>query len=110
MDFIHVRDIARANILAMKKDVSDEVFNIAAGAEVSLRGLLDALQKVMGRTDLKVEYKPERSVNPVPRRLADISKAAKLLGFHAEVGLEDGLRGLVDWWRETRPAFAAKAS
>jgi UDP-glucose 4-epimerase len=102
MDFIHVRDIARANILAAKANVSDEVFNVAVGTEVSLRDLLTALLKVMGRPDLSPEYGPERSVNPVPRRLANTSKAKKLLGFTAETNLEEGLRGLVEWWREAR--------
>ena len=37
MDFVHVRDVARANILGAKSDVSDEVFNVASGTETSLR-------------------------------------------------------------------------
>ena len=37
MDFVHVHDIARANILAAKSDVTDEVFNVASGTETSLR-------------------------------------------------------------------------
>ena len=38
-------------------------------------------------------------MNPVPRRLADVSKAERLLGFRARVGLEEGLARLVEWWR-----------
>lgn len=45
---------------------------------------------------------PERKVNGVPRRLADISRAKKLLGFKPSISLEEGLRGLVDWWRKMR--------
>ena len=44
-------------------------------------------------------YGPERKVNPVPRRLADVSKAERMLGFRARVGLEEGLSRLVEWWR-----------
>jgi UDP-glucose 4-epimerase len=49
--------------------------------------------------DLKVEYGPPRAVNKVPRRIADTRAAAERLGWKAEVGLEEGLRRLVAWWR-----------
>jgi UDP-glucose 4-epimerase len=101
MDFIYVEDIARANILAAKADVSDEVFNVASGTETSLNELAETLLRVMG-SDVRPEYGPERKVNPVPRRLADISKAQKLLGFNAQVSLAEGLCRLVEWWSARR--------
>ena len=103
MDFVYIEDIARANVACLKADVSDEVFNIARGEEISLNDLAAALLRVMG-SKLKPEYGPERKVNAVPRRLADVSKAQKLLGFRAEVGLEEGLRRLVDWWASQKKA------
>jgi UDP-glucose 4-epimerase len=99
MDFVYIEDIARANILAAKASVTDEVFNVASGVETSLNDLAYSLAKVMG-SDLTPEYGPERKANPVQRRLADIVKAKQLLGFEAEVSLEDGLSRLVNWWRE----------
>jgi UDP-glucose 4-epimerase len=101
MDFVYVEDIARANVLGLASDVSDEVFNVASGTETSLNELAAALARVMGR-EATPEYGPERKVNPVPRRLASTDKAARLLGFRAEVPLEEGLRRLVDWWRSQR--------
>ena len=101
MDFIYAEEIARANILAAKVDVTDEVFNIASGVETSLNELAKTLLRVMG-SDLKPEYGPERKVNPVRRRLADTSKAERMLGFRSEVPLEEGLRRLVAWWRAER--------
>jgi UDP-glucose 4-epimerase len=98
MDFIYAEDIARANILAAKSDVVDDVFNVASGVETSLNDLAQALLKVMG-SNLHVEYGPERKVNPVPRRLADTRRAKAILGFQAGVSLEEGLRRLVDWWQ-----------
>src|ERR671938_128468 len=65
MDFVYVEDIARANILAMKAEASDEVFNVASGVETSLNDLVDALLRVMG-SDLRPQYGPARKVNPVP--------------------------------------------
>jgi UDP-glucose 4-epimerase len=97
MDFVFSEDIARANVLAARSDVSDEVFNVASGTETTLLGLLEALLRVTGRTEVEPEFLPERAVNPVPRRLADIGKAENKLGFRARVDLEEGLRRLVEW-------------
>lgn len=101
MDFVYIEDIARANILAAKASVTDEVFNVASGVETSLNDLAYSLAKVMG-SDLKPEYGPERKVNPVQRRLASTTKAKELLGFETAISLEQGLTRLVNWWREQK--------
>jgi UDP-glucose 4-epimerase len=101
MDFVYIDDIARANVLALASEASDEVFNVASGTETSLNQLAAMLLKVMG-SDLSVEYGPERSINAVTRRLADTSKAARQLGFRTEIDLEEGLRRLVSWWRANK--------
>lgn len=108
MDFLDVRDIARANVLAMKADASDEVFNIADGSETSLLELAEMLAKVMGRPDLAPEFQEERKVNPVGRRLADTSKAKRMLGFRTTIGMEQGLADLVAWWREEAGRLTAE--
>lgn len=102
MDFVDVRDIARANILAAESDVTDEVFNVASGTETSLRELADGLLEAMGAEGLEPVHGPARSVNSVVRRLADTSQATERLGFTAEIDLRTGLRDLVQWWRAER--------
>jgi UDP-glucose 4-epimerase len=97
MDWVFVEDVARANVLAAESDLCDEVFNIASGVETSLRDLLDLLLRITGREDVKPEFLPQRKVNPVPRRLADVEKAHRLLGFNSQIGLEEGLRRLLEW-------------
>lgn len=109
MDFVYTSDIARANVLASTSPVVDGVFNIASGTETSLLGLAQALLRVMD-SDLEVEHGPERAVNGVSRRLADVEAARRDLGFTAEVGLEDGLRELVAWWRPLREEITAGRS
>jgi UDP-glucose 4-epimerase len=101
MDFVYIEDIARANICAAKANVTDEVFNVASGTETSLNDLALSLAKVMG-SDLKPEYGPERKVNPVQRRIADVSKARELIDFTTTVSLEQGLEKLVSWWRSQK--------
>jgi len=106
MDFVFTRDIARANLLAATSDLTEGVYNVASGTETSLLGLAEALLVAMD-SDLSVEHGPERAVNGVTRRLADISAARNDLGFVAEVSLEDGLRELVEWWQPLRDEIAA---
>lgn len=109
MDFIHVADIARANLLAAEADVTDEVFNIASGVETSLNDLATHLARAMG-SDLWPQYAPARSINPVPRRLADTTKASHLLDFNATISLDAGLADLVRWWRHERTAAPTEAA
>jgi UDP-glucose 4-epimerase len=106
MDFVFTRDIARANLLAAASGVREGIYNIASGTETSLLGLAEALLRAMD-SDLSVEHGPERAVNGVTRRLADTSAAARDLMFTADVGLEQGLRELVEWWRPQREVVAA---
>ena len=106
MDFIYIEDLARANVLGLKSDVSDEVFHIASGVETSLNELAYTTMKVMGApADMVPEYGPERKVNAVSRRLSSTEKAERLLGFKAEVSLEEGVRRFVKWWEANKDRF-----
>jgi UDP-glucose 4-epimerase len=106
MDFVYTEDIARANVLAIQSDVVEGFYNVASGTETSLRGLAEAMLRAMD-SDLHIEFGPERAVNGVTRRLADTSAATRDLGFTAEVGLDDGLRRLVAWWRAEQAALVS---
>ncbi len=100
MDFVDVRDIARANVLALTTPVTDRVYNIASHRETSLLELAQLLAAAMDRSDLEPEFGPARKVNPVSRRLADITAAELDLGWTPSIPLEQGLRDLVAWWSE----------
>lgn len=110
MDMVHVRDVARANILAARAGVSDAVFNVGDESETSLLDLARALAAAMGRPDLVPIHEAERAVNPVPRRLASGAAAAAALGFRTGIAREDGIRDLVSWWRAERAAPIAPAA
>ena len=77
MDFVHVHDIARANILAAKSHVTDEVFNVASGTETSLLELADDADRASWARRSSRSMPPARKVNGVTRRLADTSKAQR---------------------------------
>jgi UDP-glucose 4-epimerase len=101
MDFVHVRDIARANVLAAKSSASDAVFNVASGTETSLSDLARILLGVMG-SSLTPIHEPARKVNPVARRLASTEKAEREIGFRSQISMEEGMADLVSWWRAER--------
>ena len=94
-DFIHVTDVARANILGMKADCADENFNIGMGIGTSINALVTLLLELTGST-LEIEYRPEVQ-SFVTHRIGSIDKAERLLGFRACLPLRDGLKSVVDW-------------
>ena len=97
MDFVHVDDIARANLAAWESDVTDEVFNVCTGRESTLLELWRIIQEVADAKGIEPEYQPPRTVGPVGRRVGDPAKARDLLGFETRVSLEEGMRSLYEW-------------
>jgi UDP-glucose 4-epimerase len=107
MDMVHVEDIARANLLAAASAATDVALNVGSGTETSLADLARRLAEAMGRGDLVPIHEPPRAVNPVPRRLADLSLARELIGYAPTVQLDHGLAELVAWWRSERRSAPA---
>lgn len=106
MDFIHVSDVARANVLAAVAPIDDEVLNIGSGCETSLMELAQELLRIMGST-LPVTRAEARKVNRVRRRLADTRRAQALIGFQPQMSLRAGLGTFVEWWQRERANVAA---
>ena len=104
MDLVYVGDVARANVLALKSDRTDDVYNVASGTETSLLQLWQAIQTVTGAHHIEPEFLPPRKVNSVSRRLADTRRAREEIGFVAETPLTDGLRELAARWDAFRRA------
>ena len=94
-DFVHVDDVARANILALKSDATDECVNIGMGVKTSIDELVAQLLTLTG-SRLVPEYQPEEQMF-VTHRVGSTEKAERLLGFVAQVPLEEGLRSVVAW-------------
>ncbi len=99
-DFIHVEDVARANILGMKSDAEDEFFNIGTGDETTINELVETLLQITG-SSLTPEYSPQSQMF-VTRRLGSTEKAERLLNFRANSDLQQGLESVVAWRTEDR--------
>jgi nucleoside-diphosphate-sugar epimerase len=97
-DFTYVANVVDANIRAAESaDAVGEVINLGVNQRTTLNQLLSELQKIIG-TNIAPQYEPPRA-GDIRHSLADISRAEKLLGFKPLIGLEEGLKATVDWYR-----------
>jgi len=99
-DFVNVRDVARANLLAFESDVESGVFNIATGEATKIKNLAELLLEI-SEQDIKIKHKPPRE-GEVRHSVADISKAETELGYVPEISLKKGLAEYIGWFEENR--------
>jgi len=105
-DFVYVEDVVSANMLALKKkDAVGEVFNIATGVATTVNQLVETLQQILGKTNLKPIYgEPRRG--GIQHSYASIEKARKILGYEPTFTLEKGLKKLVEWYTTSSSKLA----
>ena len=108
IDWIHVRDAARATVLALGSPVEDEAINIASGQETTLKQLLELLIELTG-SRASPRYEAPRTVYGGARRVGSPEKAKRLLGFEARIGLREGLQDLLHWYRRVKREAPAGA-
>ena len=96
-DFVHVEDVARANILSLKAEATDTFFNIGTGLGTTIDELVGMLLEITG-SGIEPEYLPQEQVF-VTNRIGSTELAEELLGFRAEVDLRAGLESVVEWRR-----------
>jgi UDP-glucose 4-epimerase len=101
-DFVHVADVARANILALKSDATDVNLNVGTGVKTTIKELVDSLLEITG-SDLEPEYLPQEQMF-VTHRVGSTELAEELTGFKAEIPYREGLRSVVEWRAGDRAA------
>ena len=99
-DFVYAGDVARGTLMAAERYDGAELVNISSGIETSVRELAETTAEVVGFRGEIVwdESEPEGQ----PRRVFDVTRAQRDLGFRAEVGLRQGLQQTVEWYRKNR--------
>ncbi len=98
-DFTYVGNVVHANLLAADAPgVAGRVFNVANGRSTTLLELLDALNQLLG-TKVEAEFAPPRP-GDIRESMADITLARQLLGYESQVGLHEGLRRSIDYYRK----------
>jgi UDP-glucose 4-epimerase len=107
-DFTYIDNAVSANLLACrapKEDAAGKIFNVATGQRIDLNETFRVLKKLTGYEG-NVKYAEERA-GDVKHSLADISRAEKALGYKPHIGLEDGLKKTVEWYRTQMKLVAA---
>ena len=95
-DFVNVKDIVQANILAMDSEKAvGQVFNVASGKSTTIIRIAEILKEIIGRKELECRFAPER-VGDVKNGNADTKKIKSLLGYSPRVSLDDGLAEVVE--------------
>lgn len=94
-DFCYVQDVVQAIILALRtKDLGGEVFNIASGIPVSIRSIIETVQNIVGGGKPQYGSIPYR-VGENMALYANIQKAERVLRWHPEVAIEEGLKQII---------------
>ena len=97
--FTYIDDIARGTILALKP-VGYEVVNLGGHESISINKLVAMFEKALGKKAI-IEQMPMDKADMLAN-WADVSKAGRLLGWEPQVGLQDGVQRLVDWYNTER--------
>jgi nucleoside-diphosphate-sugar epimerase len=97
--FTYVDDIARGTIAALKP-VGYEIFNLGGHEMISINQLIRLLEEVIGKP-AEVEHFPSHPAD-MDANQADVKKAHQLLGWEPQVGLQEGIRRMVEWYRQER--------
>jgi nucleoside-diphosphate-sugar epimerase len=100
-DFTYIENVVQANLLALDAaGIGGEAFNIACGESVNLKVVLQFLAEFSGQL-VKPEYQAPRA-GDVKHSLADISKAARMLGYRPVIPFREGLKQTFEFYRQRR--------
>ena len=101
-DFTYIANVVEANLQAAESSAAvGKVINIANGVSVTVNELLDSLKSLTNRSEVSAEYAPPRT-GDVLHSLADLTLAQSALRYSPRIGLEEGLRRTLDWWKTSR--------
>lgn len=95
-DFVSVEDCAKANVCGMVSDATDEFYNIGTGRRTSLKELAEKLLNLTG-CESEILYQQRDNATLVKNRIGNPAKAAKEIGFIADIAIDDGLQRLIEW-------------
>ncbi len=99
-DFTFVANAVQANVLALfteNNNALNQVYNIAYGEKTSLLQLVEMINKIVGK-NIQPAHRENRK-GDIPKSLADISKAKKLLNYYPQFSVEQGLQKTMEWYK-----------
>jgi UDP-glucose 4-epimerase len=109
VDLVYAGDVARANVMALKSDVTNEFFNVASGVEMTVKELAYLLIRLRGKEGMLEPEFQLMDTGLVTRRWGCPKKAKDLLGFEVTTSVEEGMRRVIEWREQTTTARAAQS-
>ena len=95
-DFVHVEDVARANVCALQSDCEFGFLNVGRGIKTSVKELAELLLQLTGKTKLGIRYEPS-ATSFVKNRVGSTAAAKEKIGYAWSIDLEEGMKSLIDW-------------
>lgn len=96
-DYTYVDDIVDGILAALERGRGYEIFNLGRSEVVSLRDLVNQIMRALGK-QAELVFQAEQP-GDVRQTCADLAKSRRLLGYEPKIGIEEGIRRFVDWYR-----------
>jgi len=110
-DFIHVKDIAVANLMALENPSANyQIFNVGTGRAISVLKMAGFLRDLLGKKNIEITFPGKFRAGDIRHCYADISKIKNILGFSPEIRFEDGIKDLVNWVKEQQSISLSQKS
>ena len=100
-DCVYIDDVIDAMLLAFERQTSYDPLNIGLGQSYSVKEVLQIIIEQDGYSEAQVRFDPTKP-STVPKQVVDCSKAERVIGFKAKIGLVEGIRRTIEWYRANR--------
>jgi UDP-glucose 4-epimerase len=97
-NFVYVTDMGKAHVLAMAEQATNQVYNLEGAEKISVHRVAEAIQNLLGRDKVKIEYQPSRP-GDFAGKVASSEKARRELGWSATTSFEDGLKVTTEYFK-----------
>ncbi|WP_304343813.1 GDP-L-fucose synthase [Chryseobacterium koreense] len=101
-EFLYVDDLAEAVLFAVENKLSENLYNVGTGKDITIRELAETIQKITGHTGEIIwdSSKPDGT----PRKLMDVSKLSKM-GWSYKTDLKEGIEKTYQWFKEHQQEY-----
>lgn len=101
-DFVNVRDVVQANVLALENSRADNgVFNVGSGERMTVRDLAKLIKEKL-ESPVEIKFTNQFRVGDIRDCYADLYKSRDILGYRPAVGFEEGVEELIEWAKGER--------
>lgn len=96
--FVYVEDLAEGNVLALNPSAENKIYNLDGKEKVTIRQIAEIVQKLAGN-NTEIRYTEARPGDFSGKEISN-KRAYKELGWEPKVGIEEGIRRYIEWFRD----------